>query len=33
MFERYFLRPATVDRIQASWIAGAIEQYVSWSAA
>jgi site-specific recombinase XerD len=33
MLERYFLRPATVDRIQASWIAGAIEQYVSWLAA
>ena len=30
MLERYFLRPATIDRIQASWIAGAIEQYVSW---
>jgi len=30
MLERYFLRPATVDQIRASWIAGAIEQYVSW---
>jgi integrase/recombinase XerD len=30
MLERYFLRPATVDRIRASWIAGAIEQYVAW---
>jgi site-specific recombinase XerD len=30
MLERYFLRPATVDRIRASWIAGAIEEYVAW---
>lgn len=33
MLERYFLRPATLDRIRASWIAGAIEQYVTWLAA
>jgi site-specific recombinase XerD len=30
MLERYFLRPATLDRIRSSWIAGAIEQYVGW---
>ena len=30
MLERYFLRPATLDHIRASWIAGAIEQYVDW---
>ena len=30
MLERYFLRPKTVDRIRASWIAGPIERYVSW---
>jgi hypothetical protein len=29
MLERYFVRPATVDRIRSSWISGAIEQYVS----
>jgi site-specific recombinase XerD len=28
MLERYFVRPATVDRIRASWIGGPIEQYV-----
>ncbi len=32
MLERYFVRPATVDRIRASWIAPAIEQYVAWLA-
>ena len=30
MLERYFLRPKTVDRIRASWIAEPIERYVSW---
>jgi len=30
MLERYFLRPATIDQVQASWIADAIEQYVAW---
>jgi site-specific recombinase XerD len=30
MLERYYVRPDTVDRIQASWIGGAIEQYVTW---
>jgi site-specific recombinase XerD len=29
MLERYFIRPATIDRIRASWIAGPIEQYVT----
>ncbi|HEY5376334.1 MAG TPA: site-specific integrase [Polyangiaceae bacterium] len=33
MLERYFVRPETVDRIRASWIAPAIEQYVAWLAA
>ena len=32
MLERYYVRPVTVDRIRASWIAPAIEQYVSWLA-
>jgi integrase/recombinase XerD len=32
MLERYFVKPSTVDRIQASWIASAIEQYVTWIA-
>src|SRR6516225_7773724 len=30
MLERYFVKPATVDRIRASWIGGAIEQYIGW---
>src|SRR3981081_3467082 len=28
MLNRYFIRPATADRIRASWIGGAIERYV-----
>jgi integrase/recombinase XerD len=32
MLNRYFLRPATADRIRASWIGGAIERYVIWLA-
>ncbi len=30
MLEDYFVRPDTNDRIRASWIAPAIEQYVRW---
>ena len=30
MLEHYFARPETVDRIRGSWIAPAIEKYVSW---
>ncbi|MDR6412881.1 site-specific integrase [Paraburkholderia terricola] len=30
MLEHYYFRPETVDRIRASWIAPAIEQYVTW---
>ena len=30
MLERYFVKPATVDRIRASWIGGPIEQYIGW---
>lgn len=30
MLEQYFARPATIDRIQASWIAEPIRQYVAW---
>lgn len=33
MFENYYIRPVTVDRIRSSWIAAAIEQYVGWLAA
>ena len=29
MLEKYFIRPTTVDHIQESWIAAAVEQYVS----
>lgn len=32
MLERYYVRPDTVDRIQSSWISGAIERYVTWLA-
>jgi integrase/recombinase XerD len=32
MLEQYYIRPSTVDRIRSSWIAPAIEQYVSWLA-
>jgi len=30
MLENYYVFPATVDRIRASWIASAIERYVEW---
>ncbi len=30
MFEHYFVRPTTVDRIRASWMSTGIEQYVRW---
>lgn len=30
MLEQFFVRPDTVDRIRASWIGAAIEQYVLW---
>lgn len=32
MLERYFVKPATVDRIRSSWIAEPIERYVCWMA-
>jgi integrase/recombinase XerD len=30
MLERYFVKPATLDRIRGSWIASEIEAYVVW---
>lgn len=30
MLERYFVKPSTVDRIRASWLAPEIERYVEW---
>ncbi len=30
MLERYFVKPATIDRFQGSWIASEIESYLSW---
>jgi integrase/recombinase XerD len=30
MLEHYYIRPDTIDRLHASWIAGAIERYVEW---
>ncbi|MGX9120854.1 hypothetical protein ACWTU6_30145 [Mesorhizobium sp. BHbsci] len=32
MLEKYYIRPATIDRIQESWIASTVEQYVGWMA-
>ena len=32
MFEKYFVKPATIDRLRASWIGPEIEQYVGWLA-
>ena len=32
MLEKYFVKPATIDRIRASWIGPEIEQYVEWLA-
>ena len=32
MLEEYFVKPATVDRIRASWIGPQIEEYVTWLA-
>ena len=31
--ERFYARPATVDRIRAGWLGPQIEQYVEWMAA
>jgi integrase/recombinase XerD len=30
MLEQYYIRPVTIDRIRACWIAPVIEQYVGW---
>ena len=30
MLERYFVKPSTIDRIRASWLAPEIERYVEW---
>ncbi len=30
MLERYFVKPSTVDRIRACWLAPQIERYVAW---
>lgn len=32
MIERYFIRPATVDRVRESWLGDAIQTYVTWLA-
>ncbi|WP_244662135.1 hypothetical protein [Mesorhizobium huakuii] len=32
MLEKYYIRPATIDRIQGSWIASTVEQYGGWMA-
>ena len=32
MLEKYYIKPTTIDRIHHSWIASAVEQYVSWMA-
>jgi integrase/recombinase XerD len=33
MLEQYFVKPATIDRIRGSWMAGEIETYLAWLAA
>ena len=33
MLEKYFVRPETADRIRSSWIADAVEGYVTWLSA
>jgi len=30
MLEKYFVKPTTIDRIQASWIGPEVERYVAW---
>lgn len=30
MFEQYFVKPATIDRLRGSWIATEIERYLAW---
>lgn len=30
MFEKYFMKPVTIDRYRASWIGAEIEGYLSW---
>ena len=32
MFEKYFIKPQTVDRFRASWIGAEVEDYVGWLA-
>jgi integrase/recombinase XerD len=32
MFEKYFVKPATIDRLRASWIGPEIERYAGWLA-
>jgi integrase/recombinase XerD len=30
MFDQYFIKPATIDRLRGSWIANEIETYLGW---
>ncbi|HUZ96687.1 MAG TPA: site-specific integrase [Edaphobacter sp.] len=30
MLEQYFVKPSTIDRIRASWLAPQVERYVEW---
>lgn len=30
MLERYYIKPATIDRLRASWIVEPVERYVTW---
>ena len=30
MLEKYFVKPQTIDRIRANWLAEPIERYVTW---
>jgi len=30
MFEHYYVKPSTIDKIRGSWLASHIEGYVEW---
>ena len=30
MLDQYFVKPSTIDRIRACWLAPQIERYVEW---
>ncbi len=30
MLEHYYVKPSTIDRVRASWLAPQIESYLEW---